>query len=141
VSGFVYFITSEPDEYVKIGWALNSPLYRLSQLQTGCPQPLRLMAYTHASREEERRLHATFHELHYRGEWFFLEHKLLDFVRYLSDDFPRPTRVCATRQQFENAIWDVVVTGYDFPMLPDLDAYRNSGDGALWRHMHPEMDA
>lgn len=139
MSGHVYFITVEPDRYVKIGWALHNPANRLRELQTGCPDTLRLMAWAPGSREDERRLHETFRELHYRGEWFVCEHKLEDLVSYLSDDFPRPTKTGATRQRFEDGIWDVVITGYDFPHLHDLDAYRRSGDGALWDHLHPEM--
>lgn len=139
MSGFIYFITSEPDEYVKIGWAMHSPHRRMRELQTGCPEALRLMAYAPGSREEERRLHETFAELHYRGEWFFNQHKLYDLISYLSDNHPRETNSGATRQRFEDGIWDVVITGYDFPMLPDIPAYRRSGNGTLWRHMHPEM--
>lgn len=138
---FVYFITSEPDEYVKIGWALHGPHQRLAQLQTGCPDPLRLMAYVPATRQEERLLHQTFAELHHRGEWFYNDHKLLDLIRYLSDGWPRETKTMASRQTFEDALWDVVITGYDYPTLPDPDAYRASGNGAYWRHIHGEATA
>lgn len=139
MSGFVYFITMEPDEYVKIGWALHSPNGRMNTLQTGCPEALRLMAYAPGSREDERRLHATFDGLRYRGEWFFNQHKLRDLIQYLSDDYPRETKSGADRQRFEDGIWDVVITGYDYPFLPDVEAYRESADGELWRFMHPEM--
>lgn len=136
--GFVYFITAEPDEFVKIGWSLNNPLGRMRDLQTGCPEALRLMAYFPGSLEDERRLHRTFAELQYRSEWFFLQHKLKDLVRYLSDDWPRETENGASRQTFENAVWDVIITGFDYPDLPDVEAYRSSGDGSHWHFMHPE---
>lgn len=137
--GFVYFVTSEPDNFVKIGWAMRSPWARMRELQTGCPEALRLMAAVPGSRDEERRLHETFAELHYRGEWFFLEHKLSDLVQYLSDNWPKETNNVAARQTFEDAIWDVVITGYDYPHLPDVEAYRSSGNGSFWKHMYPEM--
>jgi hypothetical protein len=139
VSGYVYFITMEPDQYVKIGWALRNPWSRMRELQTGCPEALRMMAAAPGTRDEERRLHETFAELHYRGEWFIMDHKLYDLVQYLSDGWPRETNEIASRQTFENGIWDVVIAGFDFPHRPNLDEYRKSGDGRLWRHMHPEM--
>lgn len=137
--GFVYFITSEPDEFVKIGWAMHSPAKRLRELQTGNHQPLRLMAYFPGSLEDERRLHETFAELRFRGEWFFNEYKLRDLIEYLSDNYPRPTNNCADRQRFEDATWDVILTGYEHPEMPSdyLAAYRSSGDGTLWLHLHP----
>ena len=137
--GFVYFITSEPDEYVKVGWSLNHPADRLRVLQTGCPQPLRLMAFAPASREEERRLHLTFADLQYRSEWFFMERKLLDLVSYLSDGWPRPTKTGASRQEFENALWDAVITGCTYPDMPDELSYLASGDGSYWHHIHPQV--
>lgn len=137
--GFVYFITMEPDEFVKVGWSLNNPVGRMRELQTGCPEALRLMAYTPGSLEDEKRLHRTFAELRYRGEWFFLQHKLRDLVQYLSDNYPKETESVAARQTFENAVWDVIITGYDYPHLPDVEAYRRSGDGSLWEYMYPEM--
>lgn len=137
-TGFVYFITSEPDLFVKIGWALHCPERRLRELQTGCPEPLRLMAYFPGSREDERRLHDTFAELHHRGEWFYNQHKLTDLIQYLSDNYPKPTETGASREVFEAATWDVIITGYDFPDKPDLGEYRVSANGDLWKHLHRE---
>lgn len=97
------------------------------------------MAYTPASRDEERRLQETFGELHHRGEWFYNQQKLLDLIQYLSEDYPRPTERMADRETFEGAIWDVVITGMEHPDMPDVESYRRSGQGRLWRHMYPEM--
>lgn len=140
MSGFVYFITSEPDEYVKIGWSLHNPSGRMRTLQTGCPEALRLMAYFPGTQEDERRLHATFEELHYRGEWFSLSYKLLDLVRYLSDNHPRETNSGATRRRFEDGVWDAVITGYEHPDMPDdyLIRYRMSGNASPWMHLFQE---
>jgi hypothetical protein len=141
MSGYVYFITCEPDQYVKIGWSLRNPTGRLNTLQTGCPEALRLMAFFPGSQEDERRLHQTFDELRYRGEWFFNQYKLLDLIRYLSDGYPRETNTGATREVFEAATWDVIITGYEHPDMDDryLAEYRRSGAGHLWTHLHPEM--
>ena len=104
MSGWVYLITMEPDEYVKIGFTRRDPNARLNALQTGCPQPLHLRAFFPASQEEEKRLHAVFGELRYQGEWFYNERKLSDFVAYL-DRGGRPS----TRQDFKNALHDCVM--------------------------------
>jgi hypothetical protein len=141
MKGYVYFITSEPDQYVKIGWSLKNPVGRMRELQTGCPEVLRLMAYFPGSLEEERRLHRTFAELHYRGEWFSLQYKLLDLVRYLSDGWPRETESCAGRRRFEDSVWDIILGGYEHPDMPPeyLAAYRASANGEIWHFMHPEF--
>lgn len=138
MSGYVYFITCEPDEYVKIGWAKHNPANRMRTLQTGCPEALRLMAYFPGSQDDERRLHETFAELQYRGEWFLVQHKLRDLIEYLSDNWPRETNSGASRETFEGAVWDVIISGFEHPDMPDPAAYRRSGNGRLWHHMHRE---
>ena len=133
--GFVYFIAPEPETYVKIGWCLNDPMRRLSELQTGCPEPLTLLACFPGALEEEKRLHRTFAELKFRGEWFYLDHKLADFVWYLNEDYPRGNPY-STRQQFEAATWDVLISGYDFPHRENLEQYKRSAEPSHWRHLH-----
>jgi len=106
MSGFVYLITMEPDEFVKIGFTRANPRSRLDTLQTGCPQALRLMAYFPGSMEDEKRLHMTFEELRFRGEWFEVRDKLQDLLTYLGD-FRDPY---CSREAFEGAIHDCVIT-------------------------------
>jgi hypothetical protein len=105
--GSIYFITMEPDEYVKIGWALNGPAKRLSELQCGCPHPLRLMAYAPGTLDEEKILHKLFADLRHRGEWFLNRGPLAALIELLSDDHPRPTQSGADRQSFIEAVSEI----------------------------------
>ena len=71
-NNFVYFITD--GTFVKIG-ITNRITYRLNQLQTGNPRPLRLMfAFMTKDRSTSKTLEEYFHTLYneYRsiGEWF-----------------------------------------------------------------------
>jgi hypothetical protein len=138
VSGFVYFIAAEPHSFVKIGWSKRSPLGRMVTLQTGCPQPLDLLACFPGTQDDERRLHRTFAALRFRGEWFFHQHKLKDLTWFLNNEFPNGNPF-ASRSAFEDATWDVLITGYTHPDMPDEAAYLESGDGSLWRFLHAEM--
>lgn len=138
-NGFVYFITREPGDRVKIGFTTSNPHARRAALQTGCPDPLDLVAYVPATDEEERRLHETFRELRVQGEWFYCQQKLADFVWYLDGDCdPRNRDPATDRERFEDGLWDVVITGYDYPNRTDLEGYAESGDGSLWLHLFPE---
>ena len=65
----VYLIAARDLEMVKIGLATNVR-ERLSQLQTGSPCELELLAAIPGGEAEERALHWLFGHLHVRGEWF-----------------------------------------------------------------------
>ena len=65
----VYLIAARDLEMVKIGLATNVR-DRLSQLQTGSPCALELLATIPGGENEERALHWLFGHLHVRGEWF-----------------------------------------------------------------------
>lgn len=52
---------------VKIGKSLN-PVHRVSSLQTGCPDEIRVLLVLDGDRESE--LHEALAEFHLRGEWF-----------------------------------------------------------------------
>ncbi len=106
MSGFVYLITMEPDEFVKIGFTRQNPRARLAALQTGCPQGLHLRGYFPAAQHEEKLLHRVFDALRYQGEWFYNERKLRDFVLYFDDI---RDRACAPRDMFEGALHDCVM--------------------------------
>lgn len=63
----VYFIKCK--QYVKIGHA-SDVSKRLSELQIGCPFPLKLMAVIPGDRRLERAFHEALHAWRVRGEWF-----------------------------------------------------------------------
>lgn len=66
---FVYFIQRGEGGPIKIGAASN-PAARLSTLQTGSPEPLRLLAATPGSLDDEAALHERFASARLSGEWF-----------------------------------------------------------------------
>lgn len=69
----VYF--AESAGRVKIGWS-KKVATRIAQLQTGCPEPIRLLATTPGGLGLERRLHQQFAAARVNGEWFELTPEL-----------------------------------------------------------------
>ena len=65
----VYFIQQGDGGPIKVGVACD-PTRRLAELQTGCPDKLRLLATRPGGIQEEHRLHAQFAQSRIRGEWF-----------------------------------------------------------------------
>lgn len=68
--GVVYFVQDGVTADVKIGFCLRAPGKRLSALQTGNPNPLRLVGHTAGSVSDEGRLHRHFLRHRVHGEWF-----------------------------------------------------------------------
>jgi hypothetical protein len=68
---FVYFI-QDANGPIKIGKAYD-PRARLTELQCGNPNPLKLVAVVLAAPNTERRLHAGWDAYHLQGEWFASE--------------------------------------------------------------------
>lgn len=83
MNGFVYFIAAETVGAVKIGFSRNHPRARLKQLQTGCPAPLKLLAFIEGAPDDEAGLHKRFTDLKIHSEWFRLEGPLLHMVSRL----------------------------------------------------------
>ena len=77
----IYFI-AQGDEYVKIGYG-GDPESRLSQLQVGNPNELRIMACFSGGQQEEEILHSFWREVRVRGEWFEICDPLIDFIHIL----------------------------------------------------------
>ena len=77
--GFVYFLRFGSDGPIKIGWARNVAL-RVSELQTGSPVKLHVLASQRGTEQDERDLHRHFAHLRLSGEWFAAEPELLDWV-------------------------------------------------------------
>lgn len=77
---FVYFIADDYAHAVKIGRS-SSPAWRLHQLQTANPHPLRMLGYFEESDTlSEAILHERFSDHHVRGEWFRYTQVLRDFL-------------------------------------------------------------
>ena len=67
----VYVIQESKSKRVKIGYTADSVNQRVSQLQTGNPEPLELViVYPEYGRSEERFFHHLHKEYRLCGEWF-----------------------------------------------------------------------
>jgi hypothetical protein len=76
VAGRVYFIEAVGTGTVKIGYTEGDPEDRLKQLQTGCPNQLRVAAWMAGRQEDEAELHKLFARHRVNGEWFNLSPEL-----------------------------------------------------------------
>jgi hypothetical protein len=103
-SSFVYFIAAETIGAVKIGFSTQHPTKRLRAMQTGCPAPLKLLAYAPATQEEEAKLHQAFAPLGIHGEWFRNEMKLASLLWMFDPDEDR----FVSRHDFEGCVHDVL---------------------------------
>lgn len=68
----IYFARQAGTDLVKIGYTYGDPSRRLSDLQTGQADPLRLMGVADGDEVTERNWHARFASSRVRGEWFRL---------------------------------------------------------------------
>lgn len=80
VPSLVYFIQRGEDGPVKIGYSKNVR-GRLSQLQGGMPERLRLLGVLDGGKTEEHRLHRYFAAHAISGEWFNPAPELLAFIQ------------------------------------------------------------
>lgn len=89
---FVYFIQSEKTDLVKIGQTLQ-PHQRLTALQTGSPDKLRILKVIHARENAEKLLHQHFESDKSHGEWFNPSQRLVNFIDSLQglSDFENGT--------------------------------------------------
>lgn len=81
IAPVVYFIQSGDAGPIKIGFTSGCPLDRMANLQTGCPDELRLVAHARGTADDERELHKRFAHLRLRGEWFQAKPELVEFIR------------------------------------------------------------
>jgi len=89
-NGCVYFIRC--GEYVKIGYSIN-PLQRLTDLQTGMPYRLEILASEWGTPEDEKFYHAKFKHLRHVGEWFHRTDELSAFIATLTQWAGLPKRI------------------------------------------------
>jgi hypothetical protein len=77
-TGYVYFIRMGDDGPIKIGKA-HDPAKRLFSLQTGNPLELKMLLLVRNS-ELEPAFHEKFWDYRIRGEWFYPDESLEDFI-------------------------------------------------------------
>jgi hypothetical protein len=76
--GCVYIAGFGP--YIKIGYTAGAVEDRVSDLQTGCPEEIKIYAIIPGSRSYEARLHRRFNHLRTRREWSRREGELADWI-------------------------------------------------------------
>jgi len=77
---FVYFVLCSQVNAIKIGYTTNLKA-RLSALQTGNPQRLKVLGWMDGGKAQESATHQAFNGYHTGiGEWFFFENELVDYV-------------------------------------------------------------
>lgn len=84
----VYFAAA--GDRIKIGWS-RKVASRIAQLQTGNPEPVRLLATMPGGVSKERELHRRFAHARLAGEWFTATPDLEEFVSALSAGHPTAT--------------------------------------------------
>lgn len=78
----IYVIRCGDTDLYKIGHTIHEPKHRRTELQSGCPYPLTLIAVYEGDTSTEDEVHSNFSEKHVRGEWYSLTH---DDLRRLED--------------------------------------------------------
>lgn len=77
---YVYFIRGEKTGLVKIGYS-KAPERRLTDIQVGSGERVRLILQVPGAPVDERAFHARFRDTRDRGEWFREEGELAKFLR------------------------------------------------------------
>jgi len=91
----IYFMANEVRRAVKIGVSV-CPRRRLSLLQTGSVETLRILAMEPGDEAREAELHKQFDAYRLRGEWFHLSGDIADYIASLPD--PALNGVSAPRE-------------------------------------------
>lgn len=68
-SGQIYFLRNSRG-HIKIGWTTQSPESRLSQIQTGDSEPVKIVGVMPGTEQQERAFHVRFAAYRMKGEWF-----------------------------------------------------------------------
>ena len=76
----VYFIQQGTRGPIKIGVAVDIAA-RIKTLQTGCAEPLRVLATVPGSQQAEHALHRQFADLRMEGEWFSPAPELIAYIK------------------------------------------------------------
>ncbi len=80
--GNVYFIKAKGGKHMKVGYATNVER-RITQLQTGNPRRLKVIAVVPGTRQLESAYHQILAPYRAVGEWFCLEGKVRTLLRFL----------------------------------------------------------
>lgn len=73
----IYFAQADGTDLVKIGFTAGDAIERVSDLQTGCPHKLSVLAAVEGGERDEARWHKEFAAERVQGEWFRLTPRLM----------------------------------------------------------------
>lgn len=124
MKSYVYAILDEQSESVKIGKA-NNIVTRMSELQVGNPNQLKLIAYTSCVNAQhahivERRIHKKFADLRGMGEWFkYSDDILLEF----GEQENISTRKKIRDPLIVKSLWEEENISYGIDMFPSCFFY------------------
>lgn len=77
----IYLLRASGTDMYKIGFTEKSPESRVQALQTGCPFPISIEAYSDGTRDDEARLHGHFATQRVAGEWFRMTPAQIETLR------------------------------------------------------------
>lgn len=84
----VYIVQAGDTNRIKIGYTTRSYRKRIKELQTGCPEPLKLLhVFPDADENVESKLHKVFSETRLHGEWFEMDSTTREELRIITQ-FP-----------------------------------------------------
>lgn len=80
----IYFLQSDHDGPIKIGYSKRDINRRLRRIQATSPYQLSLLAITYGGLDDEAKLHKRFKKLNIHHEWFNPESELLEYIALLN---------------------------------------------------------
>lgn len=101
-SGYVYFLQKVSGGNVKIGFSAN-PWARLSELQTACDEPFKLLGVIPGNKEDECQWQNQFDSTRVKNEWFAPTDKLLECINESCTTISRTTPTTSTTVRHADA--------------------------------------
>ena len=76
----VYFIQGQTTRLIKIGHTRGNTEHRITSMQTGSPDKLKILKVVEAEKGFEKTLHKKFASIRCHGEWFYPSRGLMAFI-------------------------------------------------------------
>ena len=93
----IYFIQQGATGPIKIGYTKKTIQYRMSTLQTGCPEKLQLLATAEGGRLEETAIHGLFAKHRMEGEWFKPAQEIFNYLFPVPEPHAERYHFCFTQ--------------------------------------------
>lgn len=113
----IYFLITEDDKYVKIGFTSRENTSRKHDYNTHSPYDLKLALFIPGDRNYEKRLHDIFKADNKRNEWYYLNSNITTFIednKHLNITFKSRAKV---NQQIRNSIIEMYKQGYHLSVI------------------------